>query len=140
MSHSFRLGANYLGWGRCSFLVWAPQAARVDVHLVSPQEREIPMHRTENGYWHVLAEHVEPQTRYFYRIDGKMERPDPASRSQAEGVHQASEVIDPGFAWEDKAWCGLPLREYVLYELHIGTFTPEGTLDAIIPHLTALKE
>ena len=140
MNRALGLGANYLGEGRCSFVVWAPIAARVDVRLVSPVEGELPLQRDERGYWRTVANNVEPHTRYFYRIDGKMERPDPASRHQPEGVHQASEVINPVFPWDDSGWLGIPLRDYIVYELHVGTFTAEGTFDAIIPHLPELKQ
>ena len=70
-----------------------------------------------------------------------IERPDPASRHQPEGVHGPSGVVDPGaFRWRDGEWRGIPLSSYILYELHVGTFTPEGTFDAVIPHLDYLAE
>jgi maltooligosyltrehalose trehalohydrolase len=75
---------------------------------------------------------------YFYRLNGSIERPDPASRSQPQGVHGPSQVVDPHFDWHDQNWFGLPLKDYVLYELHVGAFTPEGTLDAIIGRLDDL--
>lgn len=140
MNPGLRLGANYLGEGRCSFLLWAPMAAQVHVRVVAPQPRELPMRRADRGYWHLIADEVEPGTRYLFRIDGKMERPDPASRFQPDGVHQASAVIATEFPWEDEAWFGCPLHDYILYELHVGTFTEEGTFDAIIPHLRELRE
>ena len=67
------------------------------------------------------------------------QRPDPASRSQPEGVHGPTEITDPAFPWDDALWRGLPLRDYVFYELHVGTFTPEGTFDAVIPRLPDLN-
>ncbi len=140
MSRGFQLGANYRGDYCCAFQVWAPNAARVEVHLTAPKERVVPLQRTAQGYHEGLLEDVLPGARYFYRLGEELERPDPASRSQPEGVHQASEVMDPNFAWADQGWFGLPLRDYILYELHVGTFTPEGTFDAIIPHLADLKE
>src|SRR5208283_1818802 len=81
-----------------------------------------------------------PGTRYFYRLDGNKERPDPASKFQPEGVHGPSQVIDPHFVWEGPHWSGIPLSHYVLYELHVGTFTAQGTFDAIVPHLDELKD
>ena len=92
------------------------------------------------GYHSVMAEDVEPGDRYVYRLDDQRERPDPASRFQPEGVHGPSQVVDPHFPWEDDQWSGLPLQDYILYELHVGTFTPEGTFGAIIPHLDELRE
>ena len=135
-----RLGAAYLGGGRCCFGVWAPGAQQVTIHLLTPNERFVEMQRVRNGYWEAIAEQVEDGSLYVYRLDGKKERPDPASRFQPDGVHGPSMVVAPDFAWDDAGWTGLPLDEYVIYELHVGTFTPEGTLDAIIQHLPGLRE
>ena len=98
------------------------------------------MEEKEQGYYETVAEGVEPGARYFYQLNGKDKRPDPASRFQPEGVHGPSEVPDTQFTWEDGDWKGLPLPDYVLYEIHIGAFTPEGTFDAAIPRLDLLKE
>jgi maltooligosyltrehalose trehalohydrolase len=94
----------------------------------------------ERGYFDVVLEDVEPGALYLYRLDGERERPDPASRSQPLGVHGPSQVIDPRFDWQDGAWQGLPLQQYILYELHVGAFTPEGTFEAVIPHLRHLTD
>jgi maltooligosyltrehalose trehalohydrolase len=134
------LGANYMGNGRCSFLVWAPFAKRLDVRFTAPEERSVPLQKTDSGYFHAIVENVRPGARYLYKFDTGTERPDPASRFQPEGVHAASAVIDPSFEWRDHAWSGLPLRDYIFYELHVGTFTREGTFDAIIPHLPGLRD
>ncbi|MCL6622632.1 MAG: malto-oligosyltrehalose trehalohydrolase [Syntrophobacterales bacterium] len=139
MPTTARVGAAYLGEGRCRFLVWAPYARQVEVHLVAPRERLLPLAPQEHGYFAGVAEGVEPGARYFFRLNGGREYPDPASRFQPEGVHGPSEVVDPAFPWEDGDWGGLPLEDYVLYELHVGTFTPEGTFEAVIPHLDSLK-
>jgi maltooligosyltrehalose trehalohydrolase len=136
---SSAVGALTLGEGRCRFRVWAPVAESVEVHLQTPHERLVPLARRRHGYHEAIVEGVAPGTLYRYRLDGAMERPDPASRSQPEDVHGPSQVVDTHFDWDDGSWCGIPLREYILYELHVGTFTPEGTFDAIIPHLPALK-
>ena len=133
------LGATYGADGRCRFLVWAPFAHTLDVHLSAPRERFIPMHQEVPGYYQVLVEDVEPGSLYTYRLDGHIERPDPASRCQPQDVHGPSQVVEPRFPWEDKQWGGLPLPAYILYELHVGTFTAAGTFAAIIPHLDALK-
>ena len=101
----------------------------------------MPMERDARGYHHVTVDGVAPGTRYMYQLDGEKERPDPVSRSQPEGVHGPSAVTDPdAFPWHDAEWAGLPLERFVIYELHVGTFTPEGTFDAVIPHLDTLKE
>ena len=134
------LGATYLGEGRCRFLVWAPYAEELEVHLVSPREALFPLTKDERGYFSRVIEGVEPGCLYVYRLNGVQEFPDPASRFQPQGVHGPSQVMDPHFSWEDEGWCGIPLRDYVIYELHVGTFTPEGTFEAIIPRLDELKD
>ena len=139
MSAKGLLGATYLGDDRCRFLVWAPSAQKVDVHIVSPEERIVPLAKNDRGYHQATVAGVASGNRYFYRLDAAMERPDPASRSQPEGVHGPSEVVDSGFAWEDGGWPGLPLEEYIIYELHVGAFTEEGTFEAIITQLDELK-
>ncbi len=134
-----RLGATYLGDMRCQFHVWAPFAQEVAVHSLSPKERIVPLERRDRGYHRGIIEGVKPGDRYVYRLDGQKERPDPASRSQPQGVHGPSEVVDPYFPWDGDRWFGLPLRDYIIYELHVGTYTPEGTFEAIIPHLDELN-
>ena len=129
-----------MGEGRCRFLVWAPLAAQVEVRLVSPREELVPLKRGERGYFSAVVAGVEPGSRYFYRLHGQQDFPDPASRLQPQGVHGPSQVVQPDFSWDDGHWSGLPLADYVIYELHVGTFTPEGTFDAIIPHLDDLKD
>jgi maltooligosyltrehalose trehalohydrolase len=133
------LGATYLGDGKCRFEVWAPRAARVDVHITSPKDRLVSMEPAARGYHHAVVDNVEPGSRYHYRLNGK-ERPDPASRFQPEGVHGPSQVTAGNFSWHDESWVGAELKDYIIYELHVGTFTPEGTFDAIVPRLDDLKE
>ena len=134
------LGAIYLGKGKCQFCVWAPLVQKVEVHMVSPQERIVPLNPGARGYHEGVVEDVGPGTAYLYRLDAQKERPDPASRYQPEGVHGPSQVIDPGFPWDDRFWHGIPIKDYILYELHVGTYTSKGTFEAIIPHLDGLKE
>jgi maltooligosyltrehalose trehalohydrolase len=133
------VGAWYVGEGRCRFRVWAPTARSVEVHLLPPHERFVPMTRGTRGYYEAAVEGVAPSTLYLYRLDGARERPDPASRSQPQDVHGPSAVVDCQFGWDEGCWCGMPLREYIVYELHVGAYTPEGTFEAIIPHLVELK-
>jgi maltooligosyltrehalose trehalohydrolase len=135
-----RLGAVYLGGGRCRFRVWAPKRRRVELHVTQPRDRVVPMEPREGGYFEVTLDGVEPRTRYLYRLDGGSERPDPASRHQPTTVHEPSEVVDPAFHWADQSWRPPPLSEYAIYELHVGTFTREGTFDAAIPRLRELAE
>ncbi len=133
------LGAVYCSDGRCRFRVWAPQEQTLEVHVVFPQDRLILLHRDDRGYHCAECDDLEPGTLYFYRLDGSTERPDPASRYQPEGVHSPSELIDSRFDWRDRHWQGLPLSRYILYELHVGTFTAQGTFEAVIDHLKDLK-
>ncbi len=137
-----KIGANYQGSGDCEFTVWAPFLKDVAVQIVSPQQRLLPMHKQdEEGYWKVTVSDIAPGTLYFYKLDGTIDRPDPASKFQPQGVHGPSQVIDLNtFSWNDLEWSGVPLEEMIIYELHVGTFTTEGTLAAIIPRLSELRE
>ncbi|OAT80786.1 malto-oligosyltrehalose trehalohydrolase [Desulfotomaculum copahuensis] len=133
-------GAVYLGDGRCRFLVWAPLAGQVNVRIVSPRERILNLKRQKRGYHRGVFEDIEPGSLYFYLLDKEKERPDPASRHQPEGVHGPSRVVDTGaYAWTDQCWPGPSRRDLALYELHVGTFTPEGTFDAVTAQLDELK-
>ena len=134
------LGGVCSGDGRIDFLVWAPYARNVELYLPGDQERLIPMEAGPRGYHHVTIEGFNPGTLYKYRLDRQLIRPDPASRFQPQDVHGPSQVIASDFDWQDQHWFGLPLRNYIIYELHAGTFTREGTFDAIIPHIEHLKE
>ena len=140
MEHEFPLGASCLEGGRCAFRVWAPLSRSVEVHVLSPREQARRLERDEKGVHRGVLEHVEPGSRYLYRLEDGRERPDPASRFQPEGVHGPSQVLLSDFPWDDSAWAGLPLKSYVLYELHVGTFTREGTFEAVISHLDELKD
>ena len=140
MSMEISLGSTYLGDGRCRLRVWAPLAQKVEAHVLAPLERLVPLTRDKRGYHEAIVEGVKPGSLYVYRLDGKTKRPDPASRFQPEGVHGPSQIVDPSFPWDDHCWFGLPLRDYIIYELHVGAFTHEGTFNAIIPHLDELKD
>jgi maltooligosyltrehalose trehalohydrolase len=135
-----RLGANCLRDGSCEFLVWAPRAGEVRVRVVAPLERTAVLERQGGGYHRATVPGIAPGTLYFFTLDNAKDRPDPASRLQPQGVHGPSEVVDSTFPWQDADWRGLPLEQYILYELHTGTFTPAGTFEAIIPRLDALAD
>ncbi len=134
------LGARLLKGGRCEFRVWAPDLVKVDLHIVAPIERRLSLAKTADGYHEAMVEDCSEETRYLYVLNGGDERPDPASRHQPDGVHKASAVAGHDFEWHDQGWAGVALEDYVVYELHVGTFTAEGTFDAIIPRLDALKD
>ena len=132
------LGAVPLGDGRCRFRVWAPLAETVHVHLLAPRERLGLLAPAADGYHEAILEDVDPGALYLYRLDARLERPDPASRFQPQGVHGPSQVVDAGFDWTDDEWRAPPLRRYIFYELHVGTFTPEGTFDGVADQLDGL--
>lgn len=146
MMTTMRYGANPREDGRAEFRVWAPNAKRVRLRLAG--KPEVEMRRESDGSFSVEAA-ARPGDRYLYVVvdeNGGENKPvpDPVSRLLPEGVHGATEIVDPNaFRWSDAsrepAWRGLALREYVLYELHVGTFTREGTFDAVIPRLAELK-
>ena len=128
------------------FRVWAPEAAEVELVLgdgaTGSHDRREPMARSDGGWWSsgVDATHG---TRYGYSLDGGPVRPDPRSRRQPDGVHGRSEVVDLDRLRAEPAgprWRGLPLAGSVLYELHVGTFTAEGTFDAAIERLGHLVD
>jgi maltooligosyltrehalose trehalohydrolase len=134
------LGANLIDDG-CEFRVWAPSAQSVTLRLTGQRgTRDWPMHRAEDGHF-VFETRARAGDRYFYIVDQNKPVPDPVSRLLPEGVHGRTEIVDPeNFSWTDQGWRGLPLRDYVIYELHIGTFTTEGTFDAAIARLPYLKK
>jgi maltooligosyltrehalose trehalohydrolase len=119
--------------------VWAPHRDAVDLHVVAPRERTIALTKTVDGYHQAVVDDCPSGARYFFVIGG-VDRPDPASRFQPEGVHGPSEVVGRQFAWSDGGWKGVSLEDCTIYELHVGAFTEEGTFDAVIPHLGALKD
>ena len=133
------LGATYLADGRCQFCVWAPHVEEIEVQLILPRVERLALKKDDMGYHLGASENLGPGSRYLYRLDGGRQRPDPASRFQPEGVHGPSEVVDAKFPWEDDGWNGLALHDVVIYELHVGVYTREGTFDAVIPYLQELK-
>jgi len=124
----------------CEFTVWAPKAK--SMHLVLEEtDRHIKMNKQKFGYWAVTEKNLQEGTRYKYQINNKRSFPDPASLSQPDGVHEASEVIDlKNFSWTDADWKGISLREMIQYELHTGTFSKKGDFDGIIARLDYLKD
>ena len=135
------------------FRVWAPSHERVDVVITedrgqgtgdsrqTPGELVVhPLASEDNGFFVGWVEGIGTGARYKYRLDGGETFPDPASRSQPDGVHGASEVVDPSaFRWTDGGWTGIVPEELIIYELHVGTFTSEGTFDALVEKLPDLK-
>jgi malto-oligosyltrehalose trehalohydrolase len=144
-AHAMPFGAEVRADGAVRFRLWAPRAIRVELLLQEAPRDEpeaLPMSIGPDGFHELTTKRARPGTRYRYRIDGGITVPDPASRANPEDVHGASEVVDPrAFDWEDDGWRGRPWHEAVMYELHVGAFTPEGTFHAAIerlPYLAAL--
>jgi maltooligosyltrehalose trehalohydrolase len=136
-----KIGTRYAEDGTCEFVVWAPLLDSVSLLIVSGNEQLVPMQKDESGCWKTVVKDVMPGTGYLYRLNGERDRPDPASYFQPDGVHKASQVIDHNlFSWQDSNWNSLPLSEMIMYELHAGTFTHDGTFDAVIPRLDDLNE
>ncbi len=124
--------------GEAEFRVWAPAARRITLRLVG--RGDFPMRGDEDGSF-ALTLAARAGDRYFYRVGEHSPVPDPVSRLLPEGVHGPTEIVDQdAFSWTDQSWYGLDLRDYLIYELHVGTFTPEGTFDAAIARLPYLKE
>jgi malto-oligosyltrehalose trehalohydrolase len=118
------------------FALWAPAARSVDLVV---DEKSLPMQGLDGGWFERAEPAAKAGTLYRYRIDGELLVPDPASRFQPQDVEGPSEVLDPSFPW-DEAWKGRPWEEAVIYELHVGTFTPEGTYLAASRKIAHLKE
>ncbi|MCL2690297.1 MAG: malto-oligosyltrehalose trehalohydrolase [Chitinispirillia bacterium] len=137
-----QIGSLYKGSGLCSFTVWAPLRSAVELLIMDDHSnRIVPMERDDMGYWSADNVQAQPGTLYMYKLDGDIERPDPASRFQPKGVHGPSCVVDHcEFIWNDSRWKGIELRDMVIYELHVGTFTKDSTFTAIIEKLDYLKE
>ncbi len=139
-----RRGATITGTG-ASFSVWAPKAKSVVVVIATGDaagEHELERRVGERGVFTADVAGVKAGDRYGFSLDGGDPLPDPVSRSQPEGVHALSEVVDPNaFEWHDESWPGVALPDFVIYEMHVGAFTPEGTFAAAaarLPELVAL--
>ncbi|MBE9157387.1 malto-oligosyltrehalose trehalohydrolase [Nodosilinea sp. LEGE 06152] len=140
MRADLEVGAILQTDGRCHFTLWGPELDSVELQLLSPKKEAFLMEKSEQGYWTQTVDNVAEGTHYLYRINGGDLRPDPASFYQPEGVHGPSAVVNLNtYSWGDAAWKNIPWSDYVIYEVHIGTFTAEGTFDAAIAQLADLK-
>jgi maltooligosyltrehalose trehalohydrolase len=135
-SHAMPFGLALDGRGGL-FRLWAPGANTVDLLLDGHAAQA--MAATADGWFEAASDQVRAGSRYRFRIDGELEVPDPASRSNPDDVHGASEAVDPlVFEWADGQWQGRPWHQAVLYELHVGTFSPEGTFAGVESRLDEL--
>jgi maltooligosyltrehalose trehalohydrolase len=132
------LGASWQD-GNCDFTVWAPRADRVEVRLLNGNRR-FELEPNQQGYYRAPVANVDADERYFFRLNEGKERADPASRFQPEGVFGPSNIVAPsGFVWQDQDWPGLALKDYILYEVHVGTYSPSGTFDELAESIPVLK-
>lgn len=135
------IGALPLADGSTRFRVWAPRARGVAVVIGEAARPPIPLAHEGDGYFSSVVSGVGHGARYRYCLDDGDPLPDPASRFQPLGVHGPSQVLDQGrYHWHDGEWRGIPLERYIIYELHVGTFTPQGTFDGVISRLDYLVE
>lgn len=136
-----KIGADYLGDGKCEFVVWAPIPNEVALRITEPQPQLLSMKKDDLGYWRISAENLSPQSRYFFQLNGKRDLPDPASHFQPQGVHNCSQLVEHrAYRWQDGDWSGISLQDMIAYELHVGTFTSEGTFSVVISRLDDLRE
>jgi maltooligosyltrehalose trehalohydrolase len=127
--------------GGAHFRVWAPKRKQVEIVLYGTQERAVALSSDADGYFAGFVPNAQAGDVYRYRLDGQGAFPDPASRSQPEGPHGPSQLVDPAsFEWKCTDWRGVKLRGQVIYEMHFGTFTPEGTYLAAIEKLPHLRD
>ncbi len=136
------IGASVIDKNKVSFNIWAPRVNELSVRIVSGSRKgDIPLEKDPMGYFRCSEVNACAGDRYLYLLNGNAAYPDPASRFQPDGVHGPSEIVDPAeFKWRDNDWKGLPLEDYLIYELHVGTFTEEGTFKAAISKLDYLCE
>ena len=136
--HRMPFGAESQPDGSIRFRLWAPAANRVDLCLES---QSLPMSQSGDGWFQLIPNEASVGARYQFQINGEIKVPDPASRFQPSDVHGPSEVIDPtDFDWSEDNWRGRPWAAAVIYELHVGTFTPEGTFAAVEKKLDYLAD
>ena len=140
-----RFGASVRSGYSVEFRVWAPNLTNLAVRVMGGNEgepsRTIPMRQSSDSEFVATVPQVGAGADYVYVLEGERERPDPVSRWQPGGVHAPSRVVDPAsFRWSDQGWSGIPLRDFIIYELHTGTFTREGTFESMIPRLPYLRD
>ncbi|MCA9401248.1 MAG: malto-oligosyltrehalose trehalohydrolase, partial [Candidatus Omnitrophica bacterium] len=135
-----KIGAWYQSDQTCTFTVWAPKHKQLYLKTCPPVEKLHPMRPLGDGYWQLNIP-IKPQTDYSYHSPKMGDQPDPASFQQPHGVHGPSRVIDHNsFVWDDGAWKGIPIREMIIYELHVGCFHLSQKFNGIIERLDDLKE
>lgn len=133
-------GVNFNADGSAEIVLWSPPAEQA-VLINHTNGKNIILSKEELGYWRTTTNKIEPGHKYKFSIDGgKTSYPDPASLSQPDGVHEASGAVDLSFNWTDTNWKNLPLEQYIIYEIHPGTFSPEHNFQGIENKLDHLAD
>lgn len=134
-------GTEILDNGNICFRLWAPDAKNVEVHIYKDNEtHKFKMQPNADKVYELTTDLAKFGDKYQFFIDNHIHVPDPYSKYQPDDVHGATEIIDPSFSWDNNDWKGLSWEDTIIYELHVGTFTEEGTYKAIISKLDYLKE
>lgn len=140
-SHRMPFGAELQHDGRIRFRIWAPAANKVTLFLEGDHPSSLPMTASSGGWYELLTDQAKTGSAYSFQINDGLKVPDPASRFQPKDVHGPSQVVNPAaFDWIDTEWHGRPWEEAVIYELHVGTFTPEGTFHGVEEKLDYLRD
>ena len=136
-----KIGVYHLSENLYQCVVWAPFLNSIDLEIMEPEPAVVPLEVDDRGYWHATTDLLKEGSLYYFNLGNGRRRPDPASRFQPQGVHGPSQVVSPDqLRWTDGLWSGIAPRDMIIYELHTGTFTPEGTFESAIPRLDYLKE
>lgn len=138
---TLRFGARPRNHQSMEFRVWAPNVTSLAVRILGDPSRTVPMTGSPEGEFVTTVPNVAEGTDYFYLLDGERERPDPVSRWLPSGVHGPTRIVSPdSFRWSDQAWRGIPLKDFVIYEFHPGTFSAGGTFESAIARLPYLRD
>ena len=133
------IGVNFTEGNGATINIWAPLAEKVEIEVEA--ENRIVLYKSDYGYWNGTTDKIKEGTKYKIIIDDKTPLPDPTSLSQPDGVHNSSQAINlNSFEWSSDDWNNIKLEDYIIYELHTGTFTDEGTFGEIESKLDYLKE
>src|SRR5271156_4012060 len=155
--HNMPFGAEFLGDGSVRFRLWAPAAGQIELGLIDAKTIDaktidaktiearpsawLSLEARDQGWFELVTNAAKSGAQYRFRVDGAKEIPDPASRFQPRDVHGPSEVVDPdAFDWQDTVWRGRRWEEAVIYELHVGAFTPSGTFSSALDRLDYLAD
>ena len=133
------IGINFTGGGSAEVMLWAPMAKKAE--LIIHENKTLPLQPLPYGYWGLSTAELQPGDEYWFSVNGQEEYPDPASLHQARGVHGPSTAVNLNqFTWTDHQWKNIPLEEFIIYELHTGTFSPENNFQGIISRLDHLLQ